>query len=258
MAGFRSENTLSLVAKRRRFLSSLADEPKQKPALAEDCGVARSTVDRAIRELETAALVERGDCGYELTVSGELVFDEFQSCQRSLDAITETRDVLDMLPRSDLINPEVLVGADVTRADMHAPDRAIQETVDLVSDAVQVRGVSPAAHAAYVEVFDERIHESGMNVQLVFTPDVFTELATTYAEYMSHGFPDYVSFYEIPELPPLGVLLVEHADGTEEASFGVYTPNGVQAVVRNTRDEAICWAENRFEEFREQATEFQF
>ncbi|WP_435358786.1 helix-turn-helix transcriptional regulator [Haloarchaeobius sp. DFWS5] len=256
MGGFRGDDTLALVAKRQVFLSSLSEGPKEKPALADDCGVARSTVDRAIRELTAAELVERGDCGYELSVSGRLVYEEFSECQRSLDAIAETRDVLDMLPRADLVDPVMLVGAEVTRADIHAPDRGIRETVDLMSDAVRVRGVSPAAHAAYVEAFDERIYGAGMQVQLVFTPDVFTELATTYAEYMETDLPDYVTLYQIDELPPLGIMLVEHADGTEEASFGVYTANGVQAVVRNTSDEAVCWAEQRFEAIREQATEF--
>ncbi|WP_435333436.1 helix-turn-helix transcriptional regulator [Haloarchaeobius sp. TZWWS8] len=251
------DETMSAVAKRRGFLAALADAPHQKPALADTCDVARSTVDRAIRELELAGLVERGNDGYELTVVGELAYSQFKTYEQAMEAICETADVLGLLPQSDLVDPAMLIGANVTRADMHAPDRPLQEIVDLVSDAVQVRGASPAAHGAYVEAFDERIHQANMAVELVFTPDVFTELATTYAEYMEKSTPEWVTFYEIPSLPPHGVMVVEHADGTLEASFSIYTDNGIQAVVRNTREEAVAWAMNRFEQFRDQSTEFQ-
>ncbi|WP_439027006.1 helix-turn-helix transcriptional regulator [Haloarchaeobius sp. DT45] len=257
MAGSSGTDIVEILSKRRRFLASLSDSPRQKPALAEDCDVARSTVDRAIRELEAAGLVTRGRRGYELSVSGELLYEQFCEFERRADAICGSEQILSMLPDSDLVDPQMLVGGTLTTADMHAPDRPMQETVDLVSDAVRVRGVSPAAHGAYVEIFDERIHGSGMVVELVFTPDVYMELATTYAEYMEREVPEYVTFYQIDELPPHGIMVVEHEDGSEEASFGAYTDSGLQAMVRNTREEAVRWAERRFEHFRDQATVFQ-
>ncbi|WP_267640209.1 helix-turn-helix transcriptional regulator [Haloarchaeobius amylolyticus] len=257
MGGSSVSDVMTMLSKRRRFVASLHDAPREKPALAEDCDVARSTVDRAVRELEVAGLVERGCDGYELTTVGELLYEQFREFERKADAICSAEEILAMLPDGDLVDPAMLVGGDLTTADIHAPDRPMQETVDMVSDAVRVRGVSPAAHGAYVEVFDERIHDSGMAVELIFTPDVYMELATTYAEYMDREVPEYVTFYQIDELPPHGILVVEHEDGTEEASFGAYTDSGLQAMVRNTSEEAVRWAESRFEHFREQATAFQ-
>lgn len=248
---------LKLLSKRRAFLASLADEPKEKPELAADCDVARSTVGRAIRELELAGLVDRGDDGFELTVSGRLVYDQFHEFEHAVDAICEVDELLSTLPRSDLVPPEMFVGCEVVRADIHAPDKAMQETVELVSSARRVRGVSPAVHGAYVETFQERIRTDGLETELVFSADALTELATTYADYVIED-ADGVTIYQIDELPPLGLMLVEHEDGTTEASFGIYTENGVQVVVRNTNPNAVAWLREEFESYREQATEIEF
>ncbi|WP_435346793.1 helix-turn-helix transcriptional regulator [Haloarchaeobius sp. HRN-SO-5] len=257
MGGDDVDETMGLLSKRRSFLASLQDSPKEKPALASDCGVARSTVDRAIRELEVAGLVDRGDDGFELTIPGRLVFDQFRAFERSIDAICSADDWLPMLPRHDIVDPVMLLGGEVTRADIHAPDKAMQETLDLVSTAARVRGVSPAVHGAYVETFDDRIQNEGMDTDLVFSADALTELTTTYAEYMRKEFPENVSIYQIDELPPLGLMLVDHEDGTTEASFGLYTDNGVQVVVRNTADAAVDWLTREFEAYRDRATEIQ-
>lgn len=249
-------DVLKLLSKRRAFLASLADEPKEKPELAADCGVARSTVGRAIRELEMAGLVDRGDDGFELTVSGRLVVDQFQEFEHAVDAICGIDEWLSTLPRSDLIPPSMFVGGEVTQSDIHAPDKAMHETVDLVSNASRVRGVSPAVHQAYVETFQERIQQDGLETELVFSADALTELATTYADYIMED-ADGVTIYQIDELPPLGLMLVDHEDGTSEASFGIYTENGVQVVVRNTNPNAVAWLREEFESYRAQATEIQ-
>lgn len=247
---------LKLLSKRRPFLASLYEEPKEKPELATDCDVARSTVGRAIRELELAGLVDRGDEGFELTVSGRLVVDQFREFEHAVDVICEMDEWLSTLPRSDLLPPSMFVGGEVTQSDIHAPDKAMQETLDLVSTARRVRGVSPAVHGAYVETFNERIQRDGLETELVFSADALTELATTYADRLIED-ADGVTIYQIDELPPLGLMLVDHEDGTTEASFGIYTENGVQVVVRNTSPTAVAWLREEFEAYRERATEIE-
>ncbi|WP_257298000.1 winged helix-turn-helix domain-containing protein [Haloarchaeobius sp. FL176] len=247
---------LKLLSKRRSFLASLYDEPKEKPELAADCEVARSTVGRAIRELEMAGLVVRGDEGFELTVPGRQVVDQFHRFEHAVDAICGMDEWLSTLPQPDLIPPAMFVDGEVTQADIHAPDKAMRETVDLVSTAERVRGVSPSIHGAYVETFNERIQRDGLETELVFSADALTELATTYADYLGED-TDGVTLYQIDELPPLGLMLVDHDDGTTEASFGIYTENGVQVVVRNTNPNAVAWLREEFESYRDEATEIQ-
>jgi predicted transcriptional regulator len=249
-----ADEAMELLAKRRGFLASLRESPKQKPGLADDCGVARSTVDRAIRELQMAGLVHRGDDGYELTVCGEMVYSRFSSFRESLDALYQNEDVLSLLPNADLVDPEVLVGAEVIRSDIHAPDKAMHETVRLIENAVHVRGISPAVHGAYVEAFGKHITEDDMETELVFSTEALLELATTYADQIQTPTHELLTVYEIDALPPLGMMLVEYADGTLEGSFGVYADTGVQAVVRNTSENAVRWAEQIFEYYRDRAT----
>lgn len=246
---------MTLLSKRRAFLTALSDGPKRKPELVEHCDVARSTVDRAIRELELAGLVERGGNGFTLTVPGRLILDRFFAFEHAVEAICRIDEWLSTLPDAELLPPELFVGAEVTQADMHAPDKALQETIELVSTARRIRGVSPAVHGAYVETFQERIRDDGLETELVFSADALAELATTYADSIVDDLPEQVTVYRIDELPPLGLMLVDHEDGTTEASFGIYTETGVQVVVRNTSPNAVEWLRREFESYRQRATE---
>ena len=57
------EELVRTLTRRRDVLSVLDDRSVRKPVLSTELDVARSTVDRAIRELQAQGLVVRGDDG---------------------------------------------------------------------------------------------------------------------------------------------------------------------------------------------------
>lgn len=63
---------VDLVADRYEFLTELAEEPARKPEIVDRTDTSRSTVDRAIRELTEADLVERTEGRYVTTTFGRL------------------------------------------------------------------------------------------------------------------------------------------------------------------------------------------
>lgn len=261
MGGRDVDDAIDVLAKRNEFVAELAAGAREKPELVETLDVARSTVERALRELEAAGYVQRGDDGYRLTATGTIAHEIYADFDERLDALWDARDVVSVLSPThadegpgDLVPPDVLVDADVTRTNRHAPDRVVYELVSMVQGATRVQGVSPVAHGAYVEAFDEQIHERGMEVTLVFTSTVLEELATTYADAMSTTtLVNGVQFYEIPDLPPVGLLLAEFDDGHREVGVAVYDDTGLRAFAHNDTDDAVAWAESRFEYYRDRS-----
>jgi predicted transcriptional regulator len=67
---------LDVLLDRVEFIDCLREEPCEKRTLAENLGVSRSTVDRAVRELEQTGLAEPVEDGYQATSQGTFVMSE--------------------------------------------------------------------------------------------------------------------------------------------------------------------------------------
>lgn len=65
--------TIDVIVQRAQFLERLLDDPAEKRTLVEQLEVSRSTVDRALRDLEVEGLVTYADEGYALTAVGEIL-----------------------------------------------------------------------------------------------------------------------------------------------------------------------------------------
>jgi len=245
---------VGVLVKRAEFLAELSECPERKPALVDRLDVARSTVDRALRELEGVGLVARSEAGYALTTTGQLALAAYEEFSGTLTGLARAEDVLDPIPDATLIDPELFVDCEVVRAGLHAPDRAIRAAVSLVEGATRVRGVSPATHGAYVDVFHDRVVDHGMETELVFSEDALAQLTGTYVEKFTPALETgCVSVYQVEDMPPLGLILVDDADGPSEVALVVYTDRGIHGVVRNDTPAALAWGAEAFRTIRARA-----
>lgn len=81
---------LNVVSARRTVLGRLATDALDPSGLAAELGRSRSTVDRAVSDLETAGLIERTNGRYRATVAGVLALEEFD---RLADRLTTAAGV---------------------------------------------------------------------------------------------------------------------------------------------------------------------
>ena len=242
------------LTRRYAILTALDDAPRYKPELVETLDVARSTIDRALRTLETEGLVERVDDGFALTTYGELAVDVYGDFADRLDAVRDARDVVEALPSREFAAPAFLRGAEVIRASVSAPDRPVRAFVDLVSTATHARGFSPTAYAAYVDAFEQRVVEAGMTATLAFSDDALEELTTTHRESTQRAVATgNVDVHRIERLPPTGVVLLTQEDGSTVVAMGVHDGSGLGAVVRNDAPAAVAWAESLVDDYLERA-----
>ncbi|NHN40771.1 ArsR family transcriptional regulator [Halorubellus sp. JP-L1] len=248
------DDLVGTLTRRREILGALDERPRDKPALVRELGVARSTVDRAVRQLESCGLAERGPDGIELTTCGEVALDVYGAFTARLEALWECHDVVSQLPSREFAPPVFLADADVVRASVSAPDRPIMAFVDLVEEATYARGFSPAAYGAYVDAFERRVTAGELTAELAFSDEALTELTTTHRDAIERAASTgRVTVHRVETLPTAGVVVLERGDAGPVVAMGVHDGSSLSAVVTNDAPDAVAWARDFVDEQFERA-----
>ncbi|MFC6906049.1 transcriptional regulator FilR1 domain-containing protein [Halalkalicoccus tibetensis] len=246
----RSRDLLELVRRREAVLGCLVDTPRDKRDLTCQLDVSRQTVDRAIRELESAAMVERVEGDYRLTLFGELLYREFASLLDRLECLSSVLDLLAHLPPDTAISADVLVGAEVVPAGHPLPHEPIRRLEELVEGADRLAGYSPVAFPQHVSLFHHQITRTDTEIELFLDTSLIEGLRSGYDEELREALaaPDF-TLYRLPEAdrPDLGIVLLD--DST--VWLGVYGDDGnVRGAAVTGTDAAVAWARDRLADCR--------
>lgn len=238
---------LCLFTKREALLHRIADGPASKCDLVRSLDVSRSTVDRSIRELVAADVVDRSDGGYALTLQGRLLYEEYCRFYDRAVGVSDSAELLSVLPSTADLDPVVLVGADVTEATRTAPYRPMESHLELVREASSMRLLSTAVSAQYVDVARERVVDGGMELTVGCAPEVVEYLVSEAADALQASFETgRLELFELETTPPFTVGVVETPDGTF-VSLLAYDDDGIRGHVRNDDPAAIAWADEYVE-----------
>jgi len=240
-----------VVAKRRDVLGALSTR-KAKPELVDELDVSRSTVDRAIEALLDHGFVERRGSEYVATYAGRAAVAAYDGFLRRLDGLGAAQSVLSKLPPDVAIPPVVFDGATVHESTPEAPERPIEESLDLVKGATSLRGTAPAILSRYIEVFHTLV-EDGTDIELVLTESVVDRLADTYPD----GFATLkaraaITLHETVESLPYGVWTAERPAGPV-SGLVVYGEYGLAGIVSNDTEAMNEWAAEQYAAIRDGA-----
>ncbi|ADJ14193.1 transcriptional regulator-like protein [Halalkalicoccus jeotgali B3] len=241
--------------RRRAVLECLGDGPREKRGLTERLDVSRQTVDRSVRELEAAALVERADEGYRLTLVGNLAYREFESLLERYDRLRLARDLLAYLPPETGLDVDCLLGAEVVHAGHPMPHEPVRELERLVESAAHLVGYSPIAFPQYVSLFYEQITRTDTEIELFLDAPLVEQLRSKYDEKLREGLaaPNF-TLYRLSEslCPNMGILI---ADGTT-VWIGIYDETGnVRGSITTEADSALAWARTHLDGCRDHGRE---
>jgi predicted transcriptional regulator len=252
MVGTTTEDLADVLATRRRFLDALATEPASKRALEERLDVSRSTVDRAVRDLETWSLVTYADREYHLTPAGRYGRHVHVETADRLDALVDASDVLSALPPETPLDADLLAGGEVVRGTPRNPDGVVSRLLESIESADVVEGVAPVALTGHVDAFYESSTAGGASVRMLVEAELFDYLANAADDPLGAGAADPdVRLERAPSVPfEFGLWLADD----REAGVVVYTETGVKAIVVNDAPAAVSWAREQFERVAETAT----
>lgn len=245
---------LELVSRRAELLAAL-DDPSHKPGLTAAVPASRSTVDRALRELETRSLVERCEGGYRTTLAGELARAEHGNLTATLGDALAARELLSYLPPDAPMSPAFLRGAEVTYPEPPAPRRPLVELWERVEVADHLRGFTTAVLAPrFVEAMHDLVSGGDIRVEFVYGEPLATHLRAEYGELLVETLGDGHRMY-VAEPVPFGLGVLTGTRG-EYAYVAVSDARGeFRGIAVNDTPAAVDWAATLFERHRNQATE---
>ena len=142
MPEWTGDERVALVAERSDFLAVLTSTPHRKRALVEAVDASRSTVDRAISDLQAADLVTKTDEGWEATVFGRLLFERYRSFVRDTRTVLDSEGVLAPLPPSTDLPGTLLSDAETIPA-ADQPYRLYDRVLGAIGDANTVEMALP-------------------------------------------------------------------------------------------------------------------
>ena len=248
------QETIQTVVKRADALDRLAGGPTSKRDLRDDLGISRSTVYKAVRELEEQGLVEEDGGAVRLTLYGWLIVNRYQSFTKTVEDTTRQRSLLSVLPDDAPVTTDLLVGADAVLSDPVAPDRPLNYLEDLIRASEHIVGFAPTAFRRYVELFHEQLVADDLTADIVLERCVVERLREDYGDRFQKSVEaDCYSLWRTCESIPFGLVVAE-GDRDEVAVVAHDESVDAKGVITNDKTAAIDWGRDVFEQYKADAT----
>lgn len=249
-----ADELVSLLARRIEVLECLLDNEHTRPELVDELDISRSTVDRAVRELEGMGLLKFDDGAYRASLPGRLAHAEYAELRAELLTVEDAADLLAVLPTDAPLDLDVLRGADVivaTEPAPHVPGSRIPEFLD---GADTVYSLSMAlTNPDTGDVVADGVRNDGMTADVVFERQLFeylhdSDMMPVDTLQDTDGFSAWVT-----DDLPFGLVITE-TDGVAEVCLAIYDADRtLEGIVINDSDAAVAWARTVFDSYHETA-----
>lgn len=253
MTGEPGDDAPQVIRSRFSVVDALRATPRQKPELGEHLDVSRSTIDRAIRELESAGLVAREDDGYAVTLYGSLLAERYEAFLRETDDVTTAGPLLETLPPDAPMSIDVLADATVDRAVPPVPHQPVSRFERLLRDADRLRGLSRTiSQSTTPDLIRERVEE-GMVGELV----VGSELGSYMREHRREPEGEMIETgrYRLLEVErvPYGLAILDVDRDAYVVVFVYGENNDLLGTITNDAPAAVAWADRIYDRYRSEA-----
>lgn len=255
MAELQGNDLRKTLSKRYGVLAALIETPRTKPELIGVTETSRSTIDRAITDLENVNCVKEVDGRYQPTQLGRISHAEQTRYIEGTDDIARAGSVLNHICDSARIDIQFLRGVDVYTSSPHIPEGSLQPSIEKLGDAILLMGLAPVVLSTYTDLIENHIRQNKLNVEIVI-PRAMLRPLLSFSQAISNAVErgDVVLFLSDEELPY--ALWVMENKAKTVAGITIHENGGVQGLLMNDSPWAIAWARDEYASYRDSATEY--
>lgn len=240
---------METVARRQSYIETLQDDPLTKPVIVDRLDASRSTVDRAIRELEDLRLVRRTPDGFVTTLLGSVCLSEYQSYADHMETVSVSSEVMSALPDDCSFTTELLEESEVVVAEPSMPDRPLNRAVEILKRSDRVRGLSPVALKRYVDTCHDQLVEDALEADFVLSERAAETLVTNYSKELDEALRSGNLSVSVADGPlPYGLLVADRGEGPLVALLA-HTDTGLRGLLGSTSEDAVAWAEGIYDRY---------
>jgi len=231
----------------------LSSGPTTRREFRNELAASRSTVTRTLAQLEERGWLSESEGTYRLTLSGQLITEQFLSLTQAIQTTEELSPFLNWFPYTEFdLDLDLLTDAEITAstpADPYAPGKCQTEFIETHS---QFRGLLPSIEIDSVRAVHERIMTGEFESELVVS-DVVGERITT---------GEFARLFQ--EQLETGQVAIHVVDGglpfflgrCEDSSvqLGVEDDEGFPRALLETENDALAaWADSVYETYLSRA-----
>lgn len=247
-----TSDLLGVVEHRVEFLDFLETNSADKRTLIDELGHSRSTVDRAVRELEAFNLITYQDGEYTATLCGELAKEEYKQVTNHLECLCELQPFLQWMPNHVFdLDLDWLTDAELWLPEPANPYAMVNRHVNQLKQTTELRALLPLVGSHAHEAVREIVYEEDADVELVVEPAAAdtlqskTGFADTFEKLAIHN--QYRVFVYDGSIPCyIGVL-------DDLVQIGVDDDGEPRAILESPSDNVRDWAEQKYTEYKQQA-----
>lgn len=253
MAWDGGDNELVSVINRRMELLESLQQPRDKPDLIEALDVSRSTIDRAIRRLESLGLVAREE-QYRLTPAGRLAVDLFEGFTDDLEDVAEVKELLAALPPDAPVGMPLVRDAEVLVAPGPTPTEPIRTGLEDVKSADRIHLLIPQVTLPEgLSIIRGAVADGETSAKCVLSRALVDHLRQDDGTWLADVVEIRGCELRAVDRLPYGLGTLRGPDG-RQAGLIVYGPEGnLRGLVRNDSFQAFAWGETVFREYYEDA-----
>jgi tetratricopeptide (TPR) repeat protein/predicted transcriptional regulator len=253
------QRVIQLVAARLDILET-AQTPHDKRDLVADLSVSRSTVDRALRELEIVELMAWTSDGYVATTAGKRAAKQYRVTIDSITDIIAAQEVLTVLPNNGSIQPSLLTDATVECSAAAPPYHLPSGVRDRIVAAERVRVYLPVlATPQLLDCCQQQVMHEGLTLDLITSSSLFETLSAEFPGPLgAMAAVDHCTAFTADtasSLPPFGLVLAETGTVTTMSVIAYDEHRTIHGTIHNRTADAVQWAEEWFERIHDRATD---
>lgn len=247
---------IRLLHRRIEFLRCLESSPRRKPEIVDRLEWSRSTVDRAVRELQQAGLLKRDTEGYITTLAGRFAATTYTEFTEMVSDVQTAKPLLQTFDRESPVSMASVWGVDRVRIDDHTPYEVPAELREAIESAHALTALMPAlSDPILLEFCQSQAVEGSLDLTLIIGPELYETLGQRSPDTLSvlshHG----EQFLCAAQSLPYPMFLLERSPGENETLAILYEEGTQSAVFRNRRPGAFEAAEEYIDSVIETATE---
>lgn len=244
------DTLLHVMARRWKVVNEIDSGTLDKRNLASSLDVSRTTINRAIRDLEEVGVLQVRGSSFDLSRYGQFVFRGFEEFRSLLDDLDDGMTVVRSLPQDSDIPIDLIRGATFHAPVDHAPQEGFRPLLESINRASRVQALVPVLTPTHVSVFKNVLSEPVQSTHL-YLDDSLQEIITgRHSElYQSADASDSFVLRFLNATPPHGAYFLDQS----QVWVTVYHEGGALAgMLTNESDRALDWASHVFTQLDDQ------
>lgn len=250
------DDVLDRVGQRIEFLELLSDGEWMTKEIVDELPHSRSTVSRALRQLQETDLIEKRSDGYTVTPHGALLTEQYRDYKSEARSIFSARQLLESLPDDETIAREFVANARKIGSAESPPFRPLEVISDQIATGRRVHAYLPTLSGPHLlRVFRRLVVEENGALTLLVTTELGESLLSYYPGILGELADRGDVEIHFVDGPSYGVV-VSASSEDREATVTVYSEDGAMQGGLATEDSSgVEWALGRVRELESIATD---